>query len=81
LLTAGLFLGGCKSASVSEVRGKTSFGPEFRNRGNNTHEIRYDVRQSVDVEWDNGWRGDDEGHASAGARRPCERRTGPALKG
>jgi hypothetical protein len=50
-----LCTGGCKSASVSEVRGKTSFGPEFRNRGNNTSEVRYDVRQGIDVKWDNGW--------------------------
>lgn len=47
-------LGGCKS-TVTEVRGKTSFGPEFRNRGNNTHETRYDVRQNIDLKWDNGW--------------------------
>lgn len=45
---------GCK-ASVSEVRGKTAFGPEFRNRGNNTSEVRYDVRQNVDLKWSNGW--------------------------
>ncbi len=47
--------GGCKSSSVTEVRGKTSFGPEFRNRGNNTSEIRYDARQAVELRWDNGW--------------------------
>lgn len=46
---------GCKSASVTEVRGKTSFGPEFRNRGNNTSEIRYDTRQAIELRWDNGW--------------------------
>ncbi len=54
-LCAGMaILGGCKS-TVTEVRGKTSFGPEFRNRGNNTHETRYDVRQNIDLKWDNGW--------------------------
>jgi len=47
-------LTGCKS-TVTEVRGKTSFGPEFRNRGNNTHEVRYDARQNIDFKWDNGW--------------------------
>jgi len=46
---------GCKTASVSEVRGKTAFGPEFRNRGNNTSEVRYDARQSIEAKWDNGW--------------------------
>ena len=46
---------GCKSAGVTEVRGKTSFGPEFRNRGNNTSEIRYDLRQAAELRWDNGW--------------------------
>lgn len=50
----GTMLGGCK-ASMQEVRGKTAFGPEFRNRGNNTSEVRYDARQNVDVKWDNGW--------------------------
>ena len=47
-------LGGCK-ATVQEIRGKTSFGPEFRNRGNNTQEVRYDARQNIDLKWDNGW--------------------------
>jgi len=45
---------GCK-ATVQEVRGKTSFGPEFRNRGNNTSEIRYDARQALELRWDSGW--------------------------
>lgn len=53
-LAMAVILTGCK-ASAQEVRGKTSFGPEFRNRGNNTSEVRYDVRQNVDVKWDNGW--------------------------
>jgi hypothetical protein len=30
-------------------------GPEFRNRGNNTSEIRYDLRQAAELRWDNGW--------------------------
>jgi hypothetical protein len=46
---------GCKSASVNEVRGKTSFGPEIRHRGTNTDEVRYDARQNVELRWDNGW--------------------------
>jgi len=54
-LAVGLLYAGCKSSSVTEVRGKTSFGPEFRNRGNNTSEIRYDARQAIDLKWDNGW--------------------------
>ncbi len=54
LPACGTTLGGCK-ASVQEIRGKTSFGPEFRNRGNNTSEIRYDARQAIEVKWDNGW--------------------------
>lgn len=47
-------MAGCK-ACPTELRGKTSFGPEFRNRGNNTHEIRYDARQALELKWDNGW--------------------------
>lgn len=55
-LATGLLVSGCKSASVSEVRGKTSFGPEFRHQGQkNTDEIRYDARQAVELRWDNGW--------------------------
>ena len=53
-LTAVLTLAGCK-ANPTELRGKTSFGPEFRNRGNNTQEVRYDARQAFEVKWDNGW--------------------------
>lgn len=53
-LVAAGFLTGCK-ANPTELRGKTSFGPEFRNRGNNTQEVRYDARQALDLKWDNGW--------------------------
>lgn len=49
-----LLLGGCK-AKPTELRGKTAFGPEFRNRGNNTSEIRYTEQQSLEMKWDNGW--------------------------
>lgn len=49
-----LLLGGC-NVKPTELRGKTSFGPEFRNRGNNTQEVRYDARQAFDLKWDNGW--------------------------
>ena len=52
VVLAGVMLG-CK-ASPSELRGKTSFGPEFRNRGNNTSEVRYDARQALELKWDNG---------------------------
>lgn len=54
VLGAGCLLPGCK-ANPTELRGKTSFGPEFRNRGNNTQEVRYDARQAFEVKWDNGW--------------------------
>ncbi len=53
-LTAVLALAGCK-ANPTELRGKTSFGPEFQNRGNNTSQIRYDARQAFEMKWDNGW--------------------------
>lgn len=48
-------IGGCQSSSVTEVRGKTAAGPEFRNRGNNTSEVRYTVQQGIEAKWDNGW--------------------------
>lgn len=46
---------GCQSTQVTEVRGRTAFGPEFRNFGTNTHDIRYYVRQGVDLKWSNDW--------------------------
>lgn len=54
MLAAGCLLSGCK-AKPTELRGKTAFGPEFRNRGNNTSEVRYTTQQGFDVKWDNGW--------------------------
>ena len=53
-LTAVLTLAGCK-ANPTELRGKTAFGPEFRNRGNNTSEVRYTTQQGFEMKWDNGW--------------------------
>ncbi|MBI4717124.1 MAG: hypothetical protein HY763_04910 [Planctomycetes bacterium] len=55
LAGVALIATGCKAAHLTEVRGKTSFGPEFRNRGNNTSEIRYDARQALEFRLDNGW--------------------------
>lgn len=47
---------GCKSASVTEVRGKTFFGPEFQHSGTkSTDQIRYTGVQGVELRWDNGW--------------------------
>lgn len=51
----GALLPGCSGWTLSEVRGKNAFGPEYRNRGNGTSEVRYDVRQAVDLRWNNGW--------------------------
>ena len=51
---AACSLAGCK-ANPTELRGKTAFGPEFRNRGNNTSEVRYTEQQGFEVKWDNGW--------------------------
>ena len=55
LLALCVAVTGCKSSTVTEVRGKTAFGPEFRNLGNNTSEVRYDARQNIELKWDNGW--------------------------
>lgn len=54
MLATGCLLSGCK-AKPTELRGKTSFGPEFRNRGNNTSEVRYTAQQGFEMKWDNGW--------------------------
>lgn len=50
-----LAFAGCSGAKVEELRGRTALGPEFRNRGDNTHETRYDTRQGLELRWDNGW--------------------------
>jgi hypothetical protein len=54
LLGLGITVG-CKSVNVTEVRGRTAFGPEFRNFGTNTHDIRYYVRQGVELKLSNDW--------------------------
>ena len=41
--------------SVTEIGGKTSFGPEWRNFGNNTHDIRYTAIQGLDFKLANKW--------------------------
>ena len=47
---------GCnKSWSLTEVRGKTSFGPEYQQQTNGTHQVRYDGRQGLELRWDSGW--------------------------
>jgi hypothetical protein len=45
---------GC-SASLKEITGKTAFGPEFRNFGDNTHDVRYTAIQGIDLKWSNNW--------------------------
>lgn len=55
-IAAVLFVPGCKSAGVNEVRGKTFFGPEFQHSGTkSTDQIRYTEVQGVELRWDNGW--------------------------
>ncbi len=56
VLAVSGYCGGCQKPALTEVRGKTSFGPEFRHGGTtNRAEIRYDARQAVELRWDNGW--------------------------
>lgn len=56
LIAVGLFLPGCKSASITEVRGKNQFGPEFRHDGiKRSDEIRYYAGQQIEAKWENGW--------------------------
>lgn len=57
---AGIMLcvAGCANKgnwSVTEIGGKTSFGPEWRNFGNNTHDIRYTAIQGLDFKLANKW--------------------------
>lgn len=46
---------GCKSASLAEITGKSSFGPDFRNLGDNTHDIKYTAIQSLEFKLANKW--------------------------
>lgn len=45
----------CSGCAIKEVRGRTAFGPEFRHQGTrDTDEVRYDVRQGLELRWDKG---------------------------
>lgn len=46
---------GCQNVKLTEITGKTAFGPEFRNFGNNTSDIRYNVIQGVQFKLSNKW--------------------------
>lgn len=47
--------GGCQGIKLDEIRGKSSAGPEFRDRGDHSDEVRWDARQGIDFRWSNGW--------------------------
>lgn len=55
ILLVLILLPGCKSISISEITGKSSFGPEFRNFGDGTSDIRYTAIQGFDLKLSNGW--------------------------
>lgn len=57
LLLSGLLLaGGCnKGISITEIRGKTAFGPEFQNFGNNTSSVRYTAIHGIEAKLYNDW--------------------------
>jgi len=54
MLTLSVVIG-CKSASVTEISAKTAFGPEFRNYGNNTHDIRWTAIHGFEFKLSNKW--------------------------
>ncbi len=48
--------GGC-SWQLEEVRGKTQFGPEFRDKPGRKSEVRWtSIQQGFELEWDSGWK-------------------------
>lgn len=55
LLPGFLVAGGCKGLSVTEIRGKTAFGPEWRNFGDNTSDIRYTAIHGYEAKLSNDW--------------------------
>ena len=48
-------LAGCKSTQLSEINGKTAFGPQFHNYGDNTHAIKYYTIQTLEFKLANKW--------------------------
>ena len=46
---------GCRGIRLTEISGKTAFGPEFRNFGNNTHDVRYTAVQGLEFKLSNKW--------------------------
>ncbi len=54
-LVLAVMLPGC-SWQLQEIRSKTKFGPEIRNIGNGTNDIRWtSIDQGYEFKWDNGW--------------------------
>lgn len=54
-LVLAVLLPGC-SWHLQEIKSKTKFGPEIRNKGNRTTEIRWtSIEQGYEFKWDNGW--------------------------
>lgn len=52
LALLGAVVSGC---TLTEVRGKTKLGQEFRHSGtSNTNQIRYSAQQGLDLKWHNG---------------------------
>ena len=53
-LLMALLVSGC---ALKEVRSKSKFGPEFRDRGDRTNEVRWtSIEQGFDFKWDRGWK-------------------------
>ncbi len=52
----GLFGSGC-SWQIKEIKGKSKFGPEFRDSGvTDRHVVRWtSLDQEFEFKWDNGW--------------------------
>lgn len=54
-LLAALLSSGC-SWQLQEIKGKTKFGPEFRDKSGRTSEVRWTtIDQGFEFKWDNGW--------------------------
>ncbi len=55
-IATGLSAAGCKGWSISEIRGKNQFGPEFQHDGvKRSDQIRYYTGQQFEAKWENGW--------------------------
>ncbi|MCO6438675.1 MAG: hypothetical protein J5J06_16400 [Phycisphaerae bacterium] len=55
ILVLGLLVMFSSGCALKEVRGRSSFGPEYRNHSQaQTNDIRFEAKQGIEFRWDKG---------------------------